>query len=146
MLVSIFFITIIGFSFSGCDTSKLAKTPIENFEGNWQLHGRNMFNGIKISIQKTDNEYTGKVIAVNDNNYVQMFVQVGDKWITEIKRTSNFEFRLKEKKIGSELFSLYGLDTTKKFEVQFIDENTIGLGVGKSDPILSSIIYKRIEK
>jgi hypothetical protein len=146
ILISVFLTTVIGFSFSSCNTGKLRKTSIEDFEGNWQLEGRDLLDGIVVSIHKTDDgTYSGKVIALNENKFVQMFVQVGDTWITGIKRTSNFAFKIREKKIGSALFSLYGLDTTQEFETQFINETTIGLGAGNSDPLQSSIIYRRVE-
>jgi hypothetical protein len=65
--------------------------------------------------------------------------------VTGISRTSNYEFRVTEKKIGSTLFSIYGLETTKEFKVEFIDQNTIGLGSENSKPIGSSIKYIRIK-
>ena len=138
-------ILFLGLIITSCDTSKLHQTPIENFVGTWELFGRSMFNGMQIKIDKNDSgKLIGKVIALNDNKYVQMFVEINDSWITEITRTSNFEFKLKEKKIGSALFSVYGLGTTQEYEVQFIDENTIGLGSDNSSPTSSSIKYIRI--
>ncbi len=130
-----------------CDSSQLKETPIDGFVGEWVLQGRTIFNGIEVSIQKDVNgKLTGKVIKLNDNKYVKMFVESGDSWVSEIRRSSNFEFKLTEKKIGSTLFGLYGQSTSKEFEVQFIDNNTIGLGTGNSDPSESTIIYKRVDR
>jgi len=105
-----------------------------------------MFNGIQIKIEKTeDNNFKGRVVKLNNNKYVKMLVELDDLWVTEIKRSSNFQFILTEKIIGSDIFSLYGLKTTKKFNVQFINNEKIGLDVGSKDPYKSKMIYKRIE-
>jgi hypothetical protein len=132
---------------SSCDSSKLNETPIDNFVGEWVLQGRSIFEGIVVSIEKNaDGNLSGKIISLNDNKYVKMFVENGDSWVSNISRSSNFEFKLTEKKIGSSLFALYGQSTSKGFKVQFIDENTIGLGEGSTDPLKSNIIYKRVNK
>jgi hypothetical protein len=136
----------IGFTFS-CDTNKLHKTPIENFTGLWEMKGRKMFDGIKIKIAKEESgELIGKVYKLNENKYVKMFVDSAATWVSQIKQTSNFEFTLTEKKIGSELFAIYGQETSKEYRVQFIDKNTFGLASGNSDPIKSTLVYKRIKE
>ena len=128
-----------------CDSSQLKETPIDNFVGEWVLQGRTIFEGIVVSIEKNEaGTLSGKVINLNDNKYVKMFVENGDNWVSNISRSSNFEFKLTEKKIGSSLFALYGQSTSKAFKVQFIDENTIGLGEGSFDPLKSSITYRRV--
>ena len=105
-----------------------------------------MFNGIQIKIEKTeDNKFKGRVVKLNNNKYVKMLVELDDLWVTEIKRSSNFQFILTKKIIGSDIFSLYGLKTTKTFNVQFINNNKVGLDVGSKDPSKSKMIYKRIE-
>ncbi|MRT92210.1 hypothetical protein [Ancylomarina sp. 16SWW S1-10-2] len=132
---------------SSCNSSKLKETPIENFIGEWVLQGRSIFEGVVVSIEKNEEgNLSGKVISLNNNKYVKMFVENGDSWVSNISRSSNFEFKLTEKKIGSSLFALYGQQTSKDFKVQFIDENTIGLGEESSDPLKSSITYKRVNK
>ena len=137
-------ILLLGLLISSCD--KLNETPIENFKGIWKLEGRSMFNGIEIKIEENSGgKLIGKVISLNDNKYVKMFVEINDTWVTGIRRTSNYEFRLTEKKIGSDLFSIYGLETTNEYKVEFIDENTIGLGTGDSKPTESSIKYSRLK-
>ena len=138
---------LLGFVIFSCDTSKFKKTPIDNFVGVWELQGRPMFEGIKVRIEKNEtNEFVGKVVAINEDKYVKMFVDSADLWVTGIKQSSNFEFSLTEKKIASELFALYGQDTKTEFKVQFIDKDIFGLEAGSSDPTKSTIIYRRIEK
>lgn len=128
-----------------CDSSKLNETPLEKFEGIWMIEGRPMLDGIKIKIEKdSSNSLVGKIIEINDNKYVKMFVELNDVWVTKIKRSSNYKFELKENKIGSDLFSLYGLSTTIDFNAQFIDENTVGLIEGNGDASKSDIKYSRV--
>ena len=128
-----------------CNSNQLRKTPIENFKGIWELQGREMFKGIKVDIeQDKDGKLIGRVIELNDNKFVKMFVEINDIWVSEIVRHSNFEFGLTEKKIGSALFSVYGQETSKEFKAQFIDNNTIGLATQNTDPLLSTIKYVRV--
>ncbi len=137
-------ILLLGLLISGCN--KLNEVPIENFKGTWKLEGRSMFNGIEIKIEENSSgKLIGKVISLNDNKYVKMFVEMDDDWMTGIRRTSNYQFRLTEKKVGSDLFSIYGLETTNEYKVEFIDENTIGLGSGNSKPTESSVKYVRVK-
>lgn len=90
-------VLLLGLLISSCD--KLNETPIENFKGTWKLEGRSMFNGIEIKIEENSSgKLIGKVISLNDNKYVKMFVEMDDTWVTGIRRTSNYEFRLTEKK------------------------------------------------
>src|SRR5690554_617823 len=104
-----------------------------------------MFEGITIQIDKDkQDEFKGKIVSLNDNKFVQMFAEHNDTWVSTIKRISNYEFKLTEKKIGSALFSVYGLDTSKEFKVQFIDENTIGLSTESGNPQNSMVKYVRV--
>ncbi|MDA3912129.1 MAG: hypothetical protein PF448_12310 [Bacteroidales bacterium] len=149
-LKSIFFpiwiLLLAGLLLTSCNESKLSKTPIDNFLGIWELKGRPMFDGIQLEIRKeSDGNLTARVIKMNDNKYVRMFVETNNVWVTEISRISNFEFRLIEKRLGSELFSIYDLSSTSEYKVVFIDENTIALGVNGTDPHDSKIKYVRIE-
>ena len=144
IMKKIIFLSTIILLFISCDSGKLNKTPMENFIGVWEIQGRSMFNGIEISIAKSNSgSFVGKVVKLNDNKYVQMFLEKNALWITEIKRSSNYQFTLREKKIASELFSLYGQETSVEFKVQFINENSFGLATGNLDPIESTVIYKR---
>lgn len=130
-----------------CDTDKLSETPLNQFEGVWELQGRKMFDGIqiKISLSKDSDKLVGNVVKSNDNKFVNMLVDSGDIWIPEITRKSNFQFNLIEKKIGSQLFGLYNLPTSTDFKVQFIDKDLFGLSSNNSNPEKSSIIYKRVK-
>jgi len=114
---------------SGCDTSKMKETPDTQFEGTWVLTDRGMFEGIEVEISKdAKGNLTGVVKKRNDNKYVQMFMEEGDKLVSGIKRNSNFEFVISEKKIAAPLFSAYGQGTTKEFKVTFDGKDKILLG------------------
>ena len=141
LLLFTFFVLLV----SSCDGNKFQEVKIDGFEGTWEVKGRKMFEGITIQIKKNEHgEFQGEVVSINDNKYVKMFSEPGDQWVSAIKRVSNYEFKLTEKKIGSALFSVYGLDSSKDFRVQFIDENTIGLSTGGADPQSSLVRYVRV--
>ncbi|MEX2336221.1 MAG: hypothetical protein WD555_03005 [Fulvivirga sp.] len=126
-------------------SGKYERVSMDRFIGTWELHGRKMFKGIQINIAREKGKLVGKIQNLNENKYVQMLAVVGDTWVSGISRSSNYQFRLTEKKIGAELFSLYGLDTSNELRAEFIDDNTIGLATGSADPTESSVIYKRID-
>ena len=114
---------------SSCDTSKMSETPDSQFLGTWVLSERGMFEGIEIEITKNKKgNFTGLVKKLNDNKYVQMFMQEGDKFLSGIKRNSNFKFVISEKKIAAPLFSAYGQSTTTEFDAKFDGKNKILLG------------------
>lgn len=140
-LIPIFFSLIV---LTGC-SEKYDRVPEDQFIGTWELKGRKMFDGIQVVITKENNKLTGKISKLNDNKYVQLFAEVDDTWVSDISRSSNYQFRLTEKKIGRELFSLYGLSSSSEYKVEFIDKNTIGLSSGSSDPTESTVVYKRVE-
>lgn len=137
-------IVIVGLLLLSCE-NRLQEVSFDKFVGLWEVKGRGMFEGIQIRIEKSDDKLVGKIEKLNDNRMVNMFAKAGDTWISDIKRSSNFEFRLTEKKIASELFSVYGLSTSQEYRVQFIDDQTIGLGTESSDPQQSPVRYLRIE-
>ena len=121
---------------SSCDSSKMSKTPDSQFVGIWQLTERGMFEGIEVEISKNSkDEFIGIITKLNDHKYVQMFMSKGDKLISGIKRNSNFEFVISEKKIAAPLFSAYGQSTTKEFDATFDGKNKILLGKNGSDGI-----------
>jgi len=128
---------------AGCSTN--FKVPEEKFIGLWELKGRSMFDGIQIRIEKEDGTLKGKIVKLNDNKLVKMFSDINDVWISEIKRTSNSEFKIIEKKIAKDLFALYGISTTQEFSAEFIDDKTIGLGTGISSAKNSKLLYVRID-
>ena len=115
--------------FSGCNNSKLTETPDSQFYGVWKLVDRGMLENIEIDLSKDKNgNFTGVVTKINDDKYVKMFMEVGDKLITGIKRKSNFEFVISEKKIAAPLFSTYGQSTLTEFIVTFENKNKILIG------------------
>lgn len=124
-----FTLIILLFALVGCDSSKLSKTSDEKFIGTWQLEDRGILSGLHVEIIKNDKgALKGSLKKLNDNKYVQMFMEVGDPFVTEIKRTSNYEFIISEKKIAAPLFSAYGQSTTSEFEAEFNDKNELLLG------------------
>lgn len=114
---------------SSCDSSKLTKTPDYQFVGTWRLTDRGMFENIEIEILKENNgTFTGVVKKLNDDKYVKLFMEVGDKIVSGIKRNSNFEFVITEKKIAAPLFSAYGQSTSTEFVATFESKDKILLG------------------
>ena len=140
------FIIFCLFTLFSCDSNNFRETPMENFIGIWELEGRSMFNGIQVEISKSETgKYSGKVIRLNDNKYIRMFAEENDIWVSGIDRSSNFRFKLTERKIAAPLFAMYGQSSSKEFVVEFIDENSFGLASGGSDPLESSTIYRRVK-
>lgn len=115
-------------SLLGCNTDKFAETPMNQFVGTWRLEGRSLYENLEVKISWKDDKLTGTILKLNDNKYVNLFMQEKDVFVSEVKRTSNFQFVLKEKKVASELFASYGNSGTQEFEVQFENKNTILLG------------------
>jgi hypothetical protein len=117
----------------------------DKFIGKWELQGRGMFEGLRVEIKKEDGKLKGKLIGLNTNKYIRMFSDSNDTWVSSIKRISDFEFRITERKPGADFMSLYGVSTSQEYKAVFIDDNTIGLATDPADPFKSSIVYKRIE-
>jgi S-adenosylmethionine hydrolase len=88
-----------------------------------------MFENMEVEILKEqDGNFISVVKKVNDDKFVNMFMEVGDKMVTGIKRKSNFEFVISEKKIAAPLFSQYGQSTLTEFVVTFENKDKILLG------------------
>ena len=128
----------------GC-SEKMKEVPSARFIGLWELKGRNMFDGMQIRIENKNDKLTGRIVKLNKNKLVKMFADTSDIWVSDITRSSNFQFRLTERKIAKDLFSVYGLSTSQEFRAEFIDDNTVGLGTDNSDPQKATIMYKRVE-
>ena len=126
--------------FAGC----AEKVSDDTFVGTWELKGRSKFEGIRIKIEKHDDAFTGRIVKLNGNKLVKMFADSSDVWVSGIQRVSDFEFKLTERKLAADLFSLYGQSTSQDFKAQFIDANTIGLATEGADPKNSSVLYKRV--
>lgn len=127
-----------------CDRQGLTEIPTDKFIGTWELRGRGIYDGIQLQIQKENDKLIGRLTKLNENKYVQMFSELEDVWVSNISRSSNYQFRLTERKIGRELFALYGISTSQEFKVEFINDDTIGLSTG-GNPNKSSIKYVRIK-
>jgi len=118
----------------------------DDFVGTWELNGRSMSDGVRVLIERDkEGKLKGRVVEKNDNKYVKMFVDSSDIWISKIKRSSNFQFRITEKRIARELFSHYKLGTSDEFKVEFINEDVFGLAKNNSDPLKSKILYSRVK-
>jgi len=129
---------VVAIALFSCNFESMKKVSEDRFFGVWELKGRSMLEGIKVSIKKNENGVlVGNVVEINENKYVKLFLEPGEKFISKIKRSSNFEFKITEKKIGGQLFSTYGLKTSKEYKVVFIDEDTIDFGSG--------VFYKRVK-
>ncbi|PWH85068.1 hypothetical protein DIT68_10530 [Brumimicrobium oceani] len=112
----------------------MSETPDSQFIGKWKLSERGMLEGIEIEISKDKKgNFIGLVTKLNDDKYVNMFMEKGDKLLSAIKRNSNFEFVITEKKIAAPLFSAYGQSTTTEFKAVFSGTNKILLGNNGSD-------------
>jgi hypothetical protein len=114
---------------TSCDRSKMSETSDQQFVGTWKLTGRSMLEGIEVQIKKNpDGTFKGTLATLNNNKYVQLFMSIGDEFVTGIQRHSNFQFEISEKKIAAPLFSAYGQSTSVTFNVEFKNKNEILLG------------------
>ncbi len=85
---------------SSCNTKGLTEIPMEQFIGKWSLEGRAMFDGMEVHITEENGQFIGRISKLNDNKYIQFFAESNDVWINEISRSSNYQFRLTEKKLA----------------------------------------------
>ena len=112
-----------------CSSELFKEVPEDDFIGHWKLEKRGIFDGIEIEIARNeDDKLKGKISKLNDNKYVQMFMEKEDNFIKKIKRYSNTEFDLTERKIAAPLFSIYGESTSNKVQVHFHHKDTIYIG------------------
>ncbi|PHR47419.1 MAG: hypothetical protein COA32_08345 [Fluviicola sp.] len=128
-----FFILLVTLIFVSCDSTQFSKTPLNQFEGIWELKGRDMFKNMQIEIRlDEEGKVQSKIVKLNDNKYVSLFLEEGDEWVKDIRRTSNYEFVITEKKIAAPLFSQYGNSTSKDWNAVFKNENCIGVSESKN--------------
>lgn len=140
-----FVLLIIATTFMSCDSNQFSKIPIHQFEGIWELKGRDMFNDMQIEIKFNEaGKIDSKIIKLNQNKFVQLFLAEGDEWVEAIRRNSNAEFVLTEKKIAAPLFSQYGNPTSKEWNAVFKNENCIGISESKNAE-MSSVKYCRVK-
>ena len=116
---------------------KLIDLGIKPYEETLSIQ-ENFFNET-IEIKKNkDGNLQGTLDSLNNNKYVQFFMNKDDVFVSSIERRSNFEFILMEKKIGSELFGMYDVSTTSEYKnVRFHSPDTLYLS--------NSIYYLRIK-
>lgn len=135
---AIFFFAI-SFAFSCSDYMYVDEVA---FLGTWQLKGRKMYEGMQLQIVKENQQLKGYITSIPSNKYAPLFLDSGNVWVLNIERTSNFAFKIKEQKIASELFSIYGLETTSSFYATLSeDKNRINLFPNSQDRIRDSDIY-----
>lgn len=112
-----------------CDSSRLKEIPYNQFTGKWKLTDRGILEGIEIEITEDSlGNFAGHIVKLNDNKYVRLFMEEQDRFITGIKRNSNFEFVITERKIAAPLFSAYGQSTSTEFTAQFDGKDKLLLG------------------
>lgn len=144
MIKKMFFLFVVTIFLCNCN-GMLEKTPDDKFIGLWEVRGTEPSNGILINIQKENGKLIGRIHKLNNNKYVKLFVDSNDIFISKIERISNYQFKITENKIGSELFSTYGLKTEQEYKVQFIDTSTIGLALENSNILSSKKTYKKVD-
>lgn len=139
--MKVFAILTLVFLLGACRGDRFSETPMEQFKGTWELRGRKPFNGIRVKIDTKSGKtkYKGRVVERNNNKMVLLFVDSNDVWVSSIKRLSNSEFELTEKKIGHDLFGMYDLPTKEIHKVRFVNENRFELDGDKD------VYYERIE-
>lgn len=142
----IFGIMLSLFLFSSCDFITSEKVSTDDFIGVWSLEGRDMLQDVQVEIFKNEKgELKGKIVSINENKYVKLFVEEGDNWISNISRTSNNGFNITERKVGHQLFTLYGQETSKEYRAMFLNKNTLLLGGKNLKPANAKIKYIRVE-
>lgn len=140
-----FFVLLVALIFISCDSNQFSKIPLKQFEGVWELKGRDMFKNMQIEIKlDEDGKVQSKIVKLNDNKFVRLFLSEGDQWVKDIRRTSNYEFVITEKKIAAPLFSQYGNSTSKDWNAVFKNENCIGVSESKNAG-KSKVEYCRVE-
>lgn len=130
----------------GCEQMKTTKSNDDLFVGTWQMEGRSMFEGMQIAIIKKDNgSFEGRIFRLNENKMIKLFADSNQIIVSDIKRNTNSQFTLTEKKIAGDLFSNYGMETKTDYKAAFITNDLIGLSTGTLDPKASKILYRRVK-
>lgn len=129
--------------FYGCNSDSFQKVSDDNFIGTWEIVGRKNFKKIQIEIKRNDkNELVGRVKKLNDDKLTNMFLDTNEVFIKSIIRKSNYQFELVEKKLGHDLFAIYGIDTDAKFIVVLNGDSFINFSENSED---KKVGYRRIE-
>lgn len=115
----------------GCEVKKVNK---DQFIGNWKVEGRSILNGVQFAIKKNKKgQLKGHITKLNDNKYIELFMEPEDLFISGIERRSSYEFDLKEKRVAGALFSTYGQSSSSDLRATFKSKDTILLGKNGSD-------------
>lgn len=115
----------------GCGTKRVEK---DQFLGNWKVAGRGILDGIKFTIKKNEKGVLkGVITKLNDDKYVQLFVEPGDELVNGIERRSSYEFDLTEKRVAGKLFATYGQSSSSDLRATFKSNDTILLGKNGSE-------------
>lgn len=122
--IALLFLLIGVFLNFSCDGNKLQTIPIDQFIGKWKISQRGMLDDIHIEIRANEQgELSGKIISLNTNKYINLFMEENDELIVKVKRKSNYEFLITERRIAAPLFALYKQSTTEEYTVSFEDTN-----------------------
>lgn len=124
-IIGLFLLTFVVFS---CDTGKLSETPMKQFPGVWIAKERPLIDGVQFEITEKDGALEGRIVQLNDNKLVRLFLSEGDVLISEITRRSNYQFVVREKHIAASLFSTYDLPSSEELTAEFHGKNEIWLG------------------
>ena len=128
--------------FSSC---KYKYVDDDLFVGKWELIGKSKFEGLQVEIKREKGRLKGYISQVPDNEALQVFLEENDVWLSGFERSSNYTFRITQRKVGADLFGLYGLETSAVYRVQFFNDNKFGISKS-ADPLKSKVYYQRVKE
>lgn len=144
--MKILFIIIVLTLTCSCDTSKFKETPESKFFGLWKINDGTLYNGSIIKFSKDDNgEMFGRIVRLNNNKLLNLFVDSSNVIFFSFSRTSNFQFKISKMRVGSDLMKMYDVPTSDVLTVQFINDSTIGLANNDKDPLKSKQTLTRLD-
>ena len=132
-------------SFPSCSDYKFIEE--NEFIGTWELIGRDIYSGMVIKIEEKDNQLVGKIVELPNNIYGELFLKKGDIWVSQIKRSANYYFKVTELKIAKDLFSTYDLPANNEYYATFSeDKKSVYLTTKTPNANVkkSSVLYKKI--
>ena len=129
-----------------CSDSKYVEE--NKFIGEWELNGRDIYSGMRINIKHENNVLIGRIVKKPDNDYGNLFLNEGDIWVSQIKRSANYYFKITESKIAGKLFALYDLPTSTEYYAIFSEDFSVIFLSTKSPSLIpksTKVFFKRIE-
>ncbi len=127
----------------GCSSGAFQKVSEDKFIGTWEIVGRKNLKGIQIEIKRNSkNELEGRIKKRNQNKLVILFLDTNEVFIKRIERASNYQFVIVEEKLGHTLFSLYGIDTEAKYDVEFNGNTFINFSKNSDN---KKVGYKKVK-